>query len=367
MNITLIEVWNFTPPFTDGPYVMSHVTQECACGRIIRVNADNGLTGLTGLGEIVFAPSSPPDLRLTQIASEAEYLPELIGQNVDSLISAAETMRSKGKPWCGIALGLETAWFDLIGKHRSLPVAELLGGPQTDAVSGYFSVSERTGADIARRIAGTGPGTKVIQLKLGIGSIDDDEAHVSAALKAMRDDQLLLADANGGWTIDHAVKIAARFDDARIIWEEPCRQYGDNAKVASLIPEPVMVDQCVGDLATANRAAQDAVAHSLCIKPAFLGGLNPGRHVRDLCTAKNMQMRIDGPWCGDIATAAILHLALGAPPGLFIAGCDLREPLTIAPELAGVTELPDGRIAPPPGPGLGISGDQLGTPETVYA
>ena len=277
-------------------------------------------------------------------------------------------MRSKGKPWCGIALGLETAWFDLTGKDRGQPIAELLGEPQTDAISGYFSVSERTAEDIEKRIAGTGPGTRVIQLKIGIGSIDEDEAHVTAALRAMREDQLLLADANGGWTMDHAVEIAARFDDPRIVWEEPCRQYDDNAKVARLIPEPVMVDQCVGDLATATRAAQEAVAHSLCIKPAFLGGLNPGRRVRDLCAGKNMQMRIDGPWCGDIATAAILHLALGAPPRLFIAGCDLREPLTIEPDLNGVSELPDGRIAPQPGPGLGITvnDDTLGPPEAVY-
>ena len=365
MNIDCIEVWNFAPPFTDGPYVMSHVTQECAYGRIIRVTADNGLSGL---GEIVFAPSSPPELRMTQVVSEPVYLSELIGQNTDKLNTAAETMRSRGKPWCGIALGLETVWFDLMGKHHGLPVAELLGGAQTDAISGYFSVSERTGEDIGKRISGTGFGTKVIQLKLGIGSIDDDEAHVTAALNTMRGDQLLLADANGGWTIDHAVEIAARFDDERIVWEEPCRQYDDNATVARLIPEQVMVDQCVGDLATATRAVEDGATHSLCIKPVFLGGLNPGRHVRDLCADKNMQMRIDGPWCGDIATAAILHLALGAPPDLFIAGCDLREPLTIEPGLNGVTELPDGRIAPPPGPGLGINiaEDALGPPAAVY-
>jgi hypothetical protein len=49
-----------------------------------------------------------------------------------------------------------------------------------------------------------------------------------------------------------------------------------------------------------------------------------------------MKMRIDGPWCGDIATAAILHLALGAPPDLLIAGCDLREPLVRERDLKGV-------------------------------
>ncbi|MGI9463901.1 MAG: mandelate racemase/muconate lactonizing enzyme family protein [Aestuariivirgaceae bacterium] len=365
MKINRIDTWKFQPPFRDGPYVMSHITQDFAYGRILRIRTDNGLTGL---GEIVFAPSVSVEDRMNLAAKEGEYLSDLIGKNVDSLTGTAEQMRPGGKPWCGIAFGLETAWYDVIGKHRNQPVSQLLGTPQTDAVTGYFSVSERTSEKVTRRITGAHPATKVFQLKIGIGTLDDDEAHVTAALAAMRDNQILLADANGGWSISEAKEVASRFDDPRIVWEEPCTSYDDNAAVARAIAEPVMVDQCVGNLATATRAANDGLAASLCIKPAFIGGLNPGRDVIELCRQKNLQIRIDGPWCVDIATAAILHLALTAPPALLISSCDLREPLVIEPDLQGVVHTPSGDICPPPGPGLGITikDNFLGPPEATY-
>lgn len=366
MIITQINVWNFKPPFRDGPYVMSHITQEFAYGRILRVQTDSGLTGL---GEIVFAPSVSVEERMNLAAKEGDYLSELIGQNVDVLMSTAEQMRPGGKPWCGIAFGLESAWYDVTGKHDNQTVTQLLGTPQADAVTGYFSVSERTTEKVTERMLGADPATQVFQLKIGIGTLQDDEAHVTAALAAMRTDQILLADANGGWTINKALEMASRFDDPRIVWEEPCTSYDDNAAVARAIADPVMVDQCVGHLPTVTQAINDGLVSSICIKPAFIGGLHPGRDVIEQCIQNNMKLRIDGPWCGDIANAAILHLALTAPPELLISSCDLREPMVIEPDLQGVVYTPSGDICPPPGPGLGItiSDDILGPPETTFA
>ena len=129
-----------------------------------------------------------------------------------------------------------------------------------------------------------------------------------------------------------------------------------------------MLDQCVGNAALAKRAIAEGLADSICIKPAFLGGLTTARDIRDLCADKKMKMRIDGPWCGDIATAANLHLAVGAPPELLVAGCDLREPLVIEPCLGGVKRSGSARIAPPEGLGLGVEASvtMLGDPEAVY-
>ncbi|MGI9464939.1 MAG: mandelate racemase/muconate lactonizing enzyme family protein [Aestuariivirgaceae bacterium] len=366
MKITAIETWNFCPAFRDGPYVMSHVTQEAAYGRILRVTTDNGHSGL---GEMVFAPLMTPEERHNRIASERDYLPELIGQSIDALPALAEDVRGRGKFWCGIAFGLDTAFFDLTGRQQNRPVSGLLGGAATEAVSGYFSVSERTAERIKQRITEAGAHTKVIQLKIGIGSLDDDTTQVTAALDAMSPSQRLLADANGGWSVNDALSVIERFDDERIVWEEPCQTYDDNATVARRSSAPVMVDQCVGDTATALKAAEDGVVASICIKPAFLGGLTPARQIRDTCAQVGMNMRIDGPWCGDIATAAILHLAVGAPPELMVAGADLREPLAIEPDLAGAIYLDNARIAPPPGPGLGITikDGTLGEPEAIYA
>ena len=80
-------------------------------------------------------------------------------------------------------------------------------------------------------------------------------------------------------------------------------------------------------------------------------------------------MRIDGPWCGDIATAAILHLAVGAPPELLVSSCDLREPLIIDTDLGGVRTMESGRIAPLTGLGLGIDfdGNSGVEPDVTYS
>ena len=177
--------------------------------------------------------------------------------------------------------------------------------------------------------------------------------------------QVRQADANGGWTVDQACRIMAHFDDHRLIWEEPCAMYEDNVRVAEQTQKKVMVDQCIGDLGMALRAIDENVAHSICIKSVHLGGLTTARQVRDAAIASKTPMRIDGPWCGDIASAAILHLAVGTPEGLLIAGCDLREPLTLPLDLKGVRHISSGEIAPPHGEGIGITlGDEeFGTPE----
>ncbi len=83
----------------------------------------------------------------------------------------------------------------------------------------------------------------------------------------------------------------------------------------------------------------------MCIKPALVGGLGITRQIRDLYAEARIKMRIDGPWCGDIASAAIVNLVMGAPPDLLIAGCDLREPLSRDPDLDGLFHAAENRIS----------------------
>ena len=365
MKIKKIAVWGIQMPFRDGPYAMSHVTQEVVYGRVLQVHT---VDGQTGLGEVVFPPTLSVDERQQLIADEPLYLSSLAGKEVDGLIQLAQELCGRGRSWSGIAFGLETAGYDLLGKAGGLPVSDLLGGRLGEGVDDYFSISESTIEKIRKRLAIAGSERKVIQLKLGIGSPGDDAEQVSAALSNMADWQILLADANGGWSVDTACEIISCFNDPRIVWEEACWTYDENAEVARRTGQPVMVDQCVKEVGLARKAVDDQLVSSLCIKPAFLGGLTVGRDIRDYCANSGMKMRIDGPWCGDIATAAILHLAVGALPDLLIAGCDLREPLVRKRDLKGVVSLGKSRIAPPSGVGLGITlpDDALGDPDATY-
>lgn len=353
MHIIKVEVGEFRAPFRDGPYAMSHVTQHAVHGRLICVHTDNGHCGL---GEIPLSPYVLDEERRYRESQESEYLGGLVGQPVESLVDVAKHMSESAGLWGGLAcFALETAFLDLQAQRRNHSLADQLGGRRCDSVDDYFSISERSVQRVVDRLNLAGPDRSVIQLKLGVDSLGDDIEQIGACLNAMHSGQLLLADANGGWSVDESLEVMARFDDPRIYWEEPCNEYNRNVEVAAKSGKPVMVDQCVAKPDVALRAIDENVVDAICIKPPFLGGLLVAKNIRDACASAGIKMRIDGPWCGDIATAAMLHLAVGAPPELLIAGCDLREPLLIDNNLSGAIHSEDGRVSPPSGFGIGIS------------
>jgi L-alanine-DL-glutamate epimerase-like enolase superfamily enzyme len=363
-TINKIEVWNFEPKFRDGPYAMSHVVQDCAYGRIICAHTQSGISGL---GEIVLAPSIPEADRLERISDEPDFLSSFIGRNIESMAEFARKMQQIDS-WQGIAFGLETAYFDIRRQQKHCSFAGLLGGSRSDDINDYFSISESSLDRIRERLVLAGPERTVIQLKLGVGSIQDDEIQVKTALDGLASHQTLLADANGGWSLEDALAIAKKIHDPKLVWEEPCKLYEDNIAIARSTDTPVMLDgQSCKSFAAARKAIADNIAASICIKPALMGGLSLAQEVRDLCISAGIKMRIDGPWCGDIASAAIVNLALGAPEDLLIAGCDLREPLTIEPDLGGIYSPAPARIATP---ATGFDIDRvrsnLGTPKAIY-
>jgi len=365
MTIARIAVWTPSYPFRDGPYAMSHVVQTSVDVRLFAVTTDDGRAGV---GEAVAAPSVPAEARAPVLERETDDLARLIGKPETALLDLARDLRALGKPGAGQAFGIETAWYDLEARRQGVAVCDVIGGAMAESVPDYFSISEKTPERVRARVAEGGPERAVFQLKLGVGDFDDDVLLLGACLRAMKPDQTVLADANGGWSVDRACETIAAFDDERIVWEEPCPDYDENLAVMARSGVRVQVDQCAASAAVARRAATDGLVHSICIKPAFLGGLSVAREIRELCAENGVAMRIDGPWCGDVASAAILHLAVGAPPDLLVAGCDLREPLVIESGLGGVRHLPGFRIAPPEGVGLGIEGvaETFGPPDVVY-
>jgi len=366
LKINKIQVWDFRPPFRDGPYEMANFSQSTAYGRILRVSTNKDIYGL---GEIVFSPYASTNEMQALIDEETTFLPQLVGREIECMTEMITEFQNREKLWRGIAFGMETAVMDIMAQLDNQPLTELLGGAQTDAINDYFSISERTAGKITERMLIAGKYRKVIQLKIGVGTIEDDMSHVRALLDNLSEEQVVLADANNGWSVRDACRVIEEFDDQRIVWEEPCATYDENVEVSNNTGRSIMLDQCIGSYEMATRAIEERIVGSICIKPAFLGGLSVAREVRDKAAKAQIHMRIDGPWCGDIASAAILHLAIGTPPELLIAGCDLREPMIIEPDLCGVRNVSPCRIGPPVGKGLGItaSASQLGPPQTTYS
>lgn len=335
---------------------MSHVVQTALNGLRIGLCFDNGIAAF---GECVAPPTAEAhDVRAAYRELET-MLAELPNRPVGELEGLVSSLAAGDGIWCGIAFGLETALLDARARTQGVALHALLGERRAEVVPDYLSVSAATAAGVAERIVDKGGNRSVIQLKVGVSGIQLDGELIQAARSALRHDQTLLVDANGGWGFTTAVAMIEKFAGSRLVWEEPCRTFEQNCALIAQTGAPVMLDQCVANPVHAEAAIRTGAAHSITIKPAFLGGLLLARDIVASAERAAMAVRIDGPWCGRVATAAIAHLAVTVEPAKLLSGCDLSEPLN--PEAlasaAGAGDLVrtrSGHIGPPSGDGLGL-------------
>ena len=102
------------------------------------------------------------------------------------------------------------------------------------------------------------------------------------------------------------------------------------------------------------------------IKIGKFGGLTKARQARDLCAALGVVMTLEDTWGGDIATAAIAHLAHSCPPEYLFTSTDFNSYVTVS-TADGAPARVNGRLAAPTTPGLGVTPkpEVLGEPVLV--
>ena len=356
MRITAIRHKDIDFAFKAGKYVMSHVVQYVLKVRVIQVQLEDGSVGY---GEVARAPK----LTIASVdALETAALAELVGEDVSALLLRADALRSDPRDLRGLAFALETAYFDRLGRVAGQPIHTLIGGRKAEAVHDYLSISGETARFVVDDTKRRFDGHRVVQIKLGVETPKDDFDCVAGVLDFLGPDHVVLADFNGALTREDAIETLRALSDPRLVWEEPCFSFEDNRAVAEATGAPVMFDQCVKTWPRLVEVCAGGFAHSVAVKPAFLGGLRMAAAARDMCVETGVSVRIDGPWCADVATTAALHVAIGAPPERLIAGCDLRQPVVIEQDWGGIRHLPGQKIAPLDTPGLGVE-----PPEPVFA
>jgi L-alanine-DL-glutamate epimerase-like enolase superfamily enzyme len=134
MKITDVRTVLLTGPCTNDPFLTECRKRRSAA--FIEVHTD---TSLVGLGETYagyFCPEVVPGI-------VEFFAPALLGQPVDDIAELWARMYHCGNYWCRVGLGvavlsgIEAALWDLQGKAAGVPVHELLGGRQHDALLGY--------------------------------------------------------------------------------------------------------------------------------------------------------------------------------------------------------------------------------------
>jgi L-alanine-DL-glutamate epimerase-like enolase superfamily enzyme len=267
----------------------------------------------------------------------------------------------RGHPY--VKSAIDMACWDILGQASGLPVATLMGGHVGEEFALYRAISQESPSEMARRIGEyRREGYTKFQLKVG-GEPDTDIDRIRAAADVLERGDVLIADANTGWTQHAAIRVADAVRDVDVYIEQPCRTYEQCLAVRRHTNRPFILDEVIDGIDMVVRGAGDRAMDVINLKISKVGGLTRARQIRDLCVSLGIAMTIEDTWGGDIITAAIAHLAHSTPEQFLFSATDFNSYVTVS-YADGAPRRRNGRLAASHEPGLGVRPkmDVLGTP-----
>jgi L-alanine-DL-glutamate epimerase-like enolase superfamily enzyme len=313
--------------------------------------------GLQGVGEICpLGPGYMPSFAAGLRAALDHLGPALLGLDPQrtEICSAAMDAALKGHPYA--KSGLDIAVYDLAAKASGISVATLLGGGFREQVKLFRVISRDEPAVMAERLVQyREEGFSQYQMKVG-ERLDTDLARIAAVTDALVETDTLAADANTGWRQHEAMRVADFVADRPIYIEQPCLTYAECLALRPHLNRPLILDEVMDSRAAIRQGAADGAMDIINLKISRFGGLSGARRARDLCVDLGIVMTIEDTWGGEIATAAIAHLAASTPDGFHFQSSAFHD-YHSRPIASGGPVVADGHMALPQGPGLGVEPD----------
>ena len=365
MQITGIRAWRVELPLHEGRYSWSNGNSvDVFDSTVVAVETD---TGLTGWGEVCpLGPAYLPAYADGARAGIGELGPALIGLDPRQLgrLNLIMDQTLKGHPY--VKSALDMACWDLLGQATGLPVCTLLGGRYGDSFALYRAISQEAPEAMAAKVAAyRAEGYRKFQLKVG-GEVEADIARIHACAAVLEPGDVLVADANTGWTMHEAARVCDAVRDVDVYIEQPCASYEACLTIRRRTAKPFVLDEVMDGLEMVVRGHADGAMDVINLKIGKVGGLTKARQIRDFCVAMGIAMTIEDSWGGDIVTAAIAHLAHSTPPEFLFSATDFNSyvTLSIAPD---APRRAAGRLAAGIAPGLGVTPNAslLGSPSIV--
>jgi cis-L-3-hydroxyproline dehydratase len=362
MRISQISVYRVELPLHEGSYKWSGGNSVSVFdSTIVAVQTDEGLTGF---GEVCpLGPAYLPAYATGARTGIAELAPQLIGSDPIrlGLINQQMDQAMRGHPY--VKSAIDMACWDLLGQVTQQPVATLLGGSYGEDFALYRAISQESPQAMADHIATyRSEGYTKFQLKVG-GDPDVDIERIRMCADQLQTGDVLIADANTGWTQHQALRVAHGVRDIDVYIEQPCLSYEECLVVRRHTNRPFVLDEVIDGLSMVLRAVADQAMDVINLKISKVGGLTKARQIRDLCVASGIALTIEDTWGGDIVTAAIAALAHSTPTNLLFSATDFNSYVTVS-TAEGAPLRQHGRLAASREPGLGIKPrmDVLGTP-----
>jgi L-alanine-DL-glutamate epimerase-like enolase superfamily enzyme len=356
LAIASVEVYGYDLTYVHGEYVMSGgrvVTRLPST--VVRVVTE---AGVEGFGEACpLGPAYLPGHAAGARAALAELAPAVLGLDAVNLAAVGRAMDAALAGHGYAKSALDMACWDVLGRAAGLPVCDLLGGRRQDSFPLYVAVPLGPVAETVEHVRRLkAEGVRRFQLKLGADPAEDAE-RVRAVVEATDDADVVIADANGGWRLQDAVAAARLLDGLpRVHLEQPCPTLDECIQVRRRTSLPMVLDESITDAQSLLRAWSAQAMEGVNLKIGKVGGLSRARVIRDLAEALGLGLTIEDTWGGDVATAAISHLAASTSEAALFTVSFMND--WVEEHVAGYEPRSQGGYGGAPGgPGLGVEVD----------
>ena len=367
MKITRIRIFKTPLPYVGGTYGWGAGNAiTTAMASVVVIDTDAGLQGcgeFTPCGENYMVAHSEGVEALARLIARP-----LLGEDPRQVAGIERAMDELVQGHGYAKAPFDAACWDILGQSCNQPVWMLLGGKLTNGAPMYRVAPQKATAETLAEMAQyRQEGYRQFQIKVGSDwATDIDRIRQGVAL--LKPGEKAMADANQGWRVDNAVRVARETRDLDYILEQPCRTYEECQQVRRVAQQPMKLDECLTGMAAAQRIVADRGAELCCLKISNLGGLSKARRVRDFLVENRIPVVAEDTWGGEIATAAVAHLAASTPPDYLQNTTDLMNYNTRSTGVGGAVAR-GGLLFAPDGPGLGVSADfdALGEAVAEYA
>jgi o-succinylbenzoate synthase len=311
--------------------------------------------GAVGLGECVADANPYYSAETTRTAWHiiAEFIaPIVLGRPFEhprEVFGALAAIRGHNMAKAAV----EMAAWDLFARQHGKPLASVLGGTRTAIESGAsIGIQESLDELVDRVRIERQAGYRRVKIKIKPGWDVDAVARVREACGNVP----LMVDANAAYTVGDADHLAVLDRFGLMMVEQPLDydDLRDHATLQRRLSTPICLDESIHSV----RAAEDAIAIGACriinIKPGRLGGHGPSIQLHDLTARQGLPVWHGGMLESGIGRAHNIHLSTlpnFTLPGDVAASRRYYAPDLIDPE---IDVGPDGTIAVPTGPGIGV-------------
>jgi len=362
MKITCIKVYKIGLPLKEGSYKWSHNNEiKEFDNTIVKIETDSEFFGY---GEVCTLGSAylPAYARGVRTGIK-EIGKSLIGRDPTNIQEINNVMDKnlKGHPY--VKSPIDMACWDLLGNAHKMPVWKLLGGKFGETIDLYRAISQEDPLLMSKKVEQyKQEGYSKFQLKVG-GNPAEDIQRIIQVRSILDSADILVADANTGWLMHDALKVIKETEHLDIYYEQPCMTYKECLVVRKKTKNPFILDESIDSIDTFLNAIKDGAMDAINIKISKLGGITKSKLLRDLCVEMQIPMTIEDSWGGDIATAAISHLAHSTPEKYRFSSTDFNSYNSLT-YTSGSPQKKNGQMQASDNFGLGIKVNQeiIGSP-----